>query len=306
MRRFDLPNPGFGVGLRAQHYPYIVRHWPAVDWFEIISENFIDVGGWPAHVLDAVAERYPVAMHGVSLSIGNSAPLDMDYLRKLKALAARVKPLWISDHLCWTGIAGRNTHDLLPMPLTEATLAHVVARVRRVQDVLERPLLLENPSSYLGFSHDTLSEWDFLRELANEADCGLLLDVNNVHVSAFNHGFDPFDYLAGLPHERVVQMHLAGHTHCGTHIIDTHDRPVAASVWALYREAQRLCPDRAVLLEWDAQLPDFPALLDELHKARAPSRQGAAAVALGAGRATPQPAVLDAVPADKLRLVRHG
>ena len=292
-KRFDLPNPGLGVGLRAQHYAHVVQHWPAVDWFEIITENFLDIGGWPAHVLDCVAERYPIAMHGVSLAIGNTAPLDRDYLRKVKALAARTRALWVSDHLCWTGFAGHNTHDLLPLPLTEETLRHVASRVRQVQDVLERPLLLENPSSYLSFTQDTLTEWDFLRELAIEADCALLLDVNNIHVSAVNHGFDALTYLRALPHERVVQMHIAGHTDCGTHIIDTHDRPVAAPVWQLYHEAQRLCGGCATLLEWDAGLPAFPDLLAELHKARAAS-------------VPPHRAAAHAVPVFPYGSARHG
>jgi uncharacterized protein (UPF0276 family) len=308
MRRFALPNPGLGVGLRSQHYPHILQHWPAVDWFEIITENFLDIEGWPAHVLDTVAERYPVAMHGVALAIGNTAPLDLDYLRKVKHLAARTRALWVSDHLCWTGIAGRNTHDLLPLPLTEATLAHVAARVRQVQDILERPLLLENPSSYLSYTQDTLNEWDFLRELANAADCALLLDVNNVYVSSVNHGFDPYTYLAGLPHGRVVQMHIAGHSHCGTHIIDTHDKPVAAPVWQLYREAQRLCGGCATLLEWDSGIPPFPELMQELHKARGllapdapPDKDDAIPRA-----ALPHPAVIDLIPSDKYGIAPHG
>ncbi|MET0264394.1 MAG: DUF692 domain-containing protein [Duganella sp.] len=304
MNTFGLPNPGLGLGLRSQHYAHILQHWPSVDWFEIITENFIDIHGWPAYVLDAVAERYPLAMHGVSLAIGNTAPLDLDYLRKVKSLAARTRALWVSDHLCWTGFAGHNTHDLLPMPLTDETLRHVAARVRQVQDFLERPLLLENPSSYLSYAADTWTEWDFLRELAVEADCALLLDVNNIHVSAFNHDFDPWRYLAGLPHDRVVQMHVAGHTHCGTHIIDTHDQPVTSAVWELYREAQRLCQGCATVLEWDSGIPSFPALQQELLKAQRQS--GAAGTpapqSVSDSMALPHPPVIDVIPGDRYGL----
>jgi len=212
MFRANYPNLGVGVGLRNQHFGYVLDNWPRVDWFEIISENFMDSGGRPRYVLDRVAERYPVVMHGVSMSIGSTDPLDFDYLRKLKSLAAAVNAHWVSDHLCWTGVAGLNAHDLLPIPLNEETLAHVAGRVRVVQEVLERPLVLENPSSYVTFRDSSMTEWEFLARLAELTDCGLLLDVNNVFVSAVNHDFDPQEYLRAIPHRRVVQFHLAGHT----------------------------------------------------------------------------------------------
>ena len=262
------PHLGFGVGLRSVHFEHVLNRRPAVGWFEIISENFMDSRGWPRRALDLVAEQYPVVMHGVSLSVGSTDPLDFEYLTKLKRLAREIKAVWLSDHLCWTGVAGRNTHDLLPLPLDEETLKHVVARVRAAQEFLERPLVLENPSSYLAFAGDTLREWEFLSAVAEEADCGLLLDVNNVYVSSVNHGFDPVEYVESLPAERVVQIHLAGHTDCGTHIVDTHDAHVADDVWRLYRLAYRRTRGVSTLLEWDSQIPDFPVLEAELLKAR--------------------------------------
>jgi uncharacterized protein (UPF0276 family) len=268
MFRLNYPDLGIGVGLRNQHFRYVLDNWPQVDWFEIISENFMDSGGWPRHVLDRIGERYPVVMHGVSMSIGSADPLDFGYLSKLKRLAREIGAVWVSDHLCWTGILGRNTHDLLPVPLNEETLRHVVGRVRAAQDFLERPLVLENPSSYVGFAGDTLREWEFLAALAEEADCGLLLDVNNVYVSSVNHGFDPVEYIESVPPERVVQIHLAGHTHCGTHIIDSHDGHVIEQVWELYRLAYRLTGGVSTLLEWDSNVPEFPVLHAEALKAR--------------------------------------
>jgi len=256
MNRFSLPNLGIGLGLRTRHYAHILERAPAVDWFEIISENYLQTRGRPLYYLDRIAERYPIAMHGVSLSIGSTAPLDQDYLRQLKALRERVRARWVSDHLCWTGIAGKNTHDLLPLPYTEEALAHVVGRVREVQHVLDAPLVLENPSTYLELEGSTMTEWEFLAALAQEADCGLLLDVNNVHVSAFNHGFDPQMYLAGIPYDRVVQLHVSGHTHYGTHIVDTHIGPVTEPVWQLLGQAHRQS-GASILLEWDAEIPSF-------------------------------------------------
>jgi uncharacterized protein (UPF0276 family) len=267
--RRGYPYLGFGVGLRSAHFDYIVNNQPAVDWFEIISENFIDSQGWPRYVLHWIAERYPVVMHGVSLSIGSSDPLDFEYLGKLKRLDADLRGAqWISDHVCWTGILGRNTHDLLPVPLNEATLRHIVERIRTVQDFLERPLVLENPSTYLRFTSDTLQEWEFLTAMANESDCGLLLDVNNVYVSGVNHDFDPVEYINAVPAERIVQFHLAGHTNCGTHLIDTHDGQVIDRVWRLYRLAQRRTAGVSTLLEWDSKIPEFPVLHAEVLKAR--------------------------------------
>ncbi len=270
--RRGLPNLGAGVGLRNQHFSYLMRHDPPVDWFEIISENFIDNFGYARRVLERVASIRPVVMHGVSLSVGSTDPLDWDYLKELKALAEFVRPAWVSDHLCWTGVAGVNTHDLLPMPLNEESLRHVAGRVRQVQDFLERPLVLENPSSYLEFKDSTIAEWDFLSELARETGCGLLLDVNNVYVSGYNHGFDPERYIRSLPHDAVVQIHVAGPTDCGRYLVDTHDQPVPARVWELYRLAQELTGGVSTLLEWDANIPDFPELVAELRKAGAALR----------------------------------
>jgi uncharacterized protein (UPF0276 family) len=266
-RRLGLPNLGQGVGLRSQHFPYLMRHDPQVDWFEIISENFMDNFGHARRVLERVASARPVVMHGVSLSIGSTDPLDFDYLGRLKALAEFVRPAWVSDHLCWTGVAHVNTHDLLPMPLNEESLRHVGERVRQVQDFLGRPLVLENPSTYLEFKNSTIAEWDFLSELARETGCGLLLDVNNVYVSGHNHGFDPEHYVRSLPAESVVQIHLAGPSDCGRYLIDTHDQPVPAPVWRLYKLAQELTGGVSTLLEWDANIPDFPELVGELRKA---------------------------------------
>jgi uncharacterized protein len=262
------PDLGFGIGLRSVHFNYILGSHPLVDWFEIVSENFMDSGGRPRHVLNQIAERYPIVMHGVSLSIGSTDPLNFEYLKKLKRLADETSAVWISDHLCWTGINGLNTHDLLPLPLTEESLDHVVSRIRVVQDFLERPLVLENPSTYVGFVESTLSEWEFIGRMAAEADCGLLLDVNNVYVSSVNHDFDPVHYIESLPHERVVQFHVAGHSNYGTHLIDTHDGHVIEPVWDLYHLAHRLAGGASTLLEWDAKIPDFPTLHAEVLKAR--------------------------------------
>jgi uncharacterized protein (UPF0276 family) len=279
MNRFGIPDLGIGIGLRASHFGEILSRWPALDWFEVLSENYMDTGGRPLWVLDQVAERYPVAFHGVSLSVGSTDPLNVDYLRKLKALAARTRARWVSDHLCWTGVLGRNTHDLLPLPYDEATLRHVVSRVKQVQDVLERPLALENPSSYVAFGSSTMSEWEFLKRLAEEADCALLLDVNNVYVSAFNHGFDPEAYIDAIPADRVVQYHLAGHTNKGTHIIDTHSAPAIEVVWALYERACRRTGPVSTLFEWDEAIPPLDDVIAEARKA-APLR-GRAALATG-------------------------
>jgi hypothetical protein len=268
-RRLGHPNLGLGLGLRTVHFGYILEHQPPVDWFEIISENFMDSGGRPRYVLEQITERYAVVMHGVSLSIGSTDPLNFDYLRRLKRLADAVKPHWVSDHLCWTGVAGRNAHDLLPIPLNEQTLRHVVARVRTVQDFLERPLVLENPSTYVTFAGSTMSEWEFLSRLTEETNSGLLLDVNNVYVSSVNHDFDPAEYIRSVPHRRVVQFHLAGHTNCGTHLIDTHDGQVIDPVWELYRLAHQLTGGASTLLEWDARIPPFPVVHAEVLKARA-------------------------------------
>lgn len=287
--RFGLPQLGLGVGLRSPHFAHILQHQPAVDWFEVISENYIDSQGRARHVLHQIAERYPVVMHGVSLSIGSTDPLNFEYLAKLKALADSIHARWISDHLCWTGVLGHNTHDLLPLPFNETSLAHVIARVKVVQEVLERPLVLENPSSYVTFSASTMPEWEFLARLADEADCGLLVDVNNVYVSAFNHNFDAADYLHKLPHDRIVQFHLAGHTNMGSYLLDTHDGRVVDPVWQLYRLAHGLTGGAATLLEWDAKIPAFDVLHAEVLKARehvsALPRRGSQALPLAADSA---------------------
>jgi uncharacterized protein (UPF0276 family) len=264
----DLPRLGLGLGLRSVHFDEILTRRPAVDWFEAISENFMDSGGRPRAVIREVAEHYPLVLHGVSLSIGSADPLNLDYLARLKRLADEVEPAWISDHLCWTGVMGLNSHDLLPMPLTEESLDHVAARLRQVQDVLDRPLILENPSSYVRFAQSTMEEPEYLRRLAAETGCGLLLDVNNVFVSCFNAGTDPVAYIHAFPCESVVQMHLAGHQHRGTHIIDTHDRPVRPEVWELFRLAWARTGGASTLLEWDGDIPAFADCHAELLKAK--------------------------------------
>lgn len=266
--RLGHDNLGLGVGLRSAHFEHILKHQPAVDWFEVISENYIDSQGRPRYVLQQIAERYPIVMHGVSLSIGATDPLDFKYLGKLKRLAKEVKAHWISDHICWTGVMSRNTHDLLPVPFTEETLRHVVERVRAVQDFLERPFVLENPSSYITFQDSTMDEWEFVSRLAEEADCGLLLDVNNVYVSSFNHDMDPDQFIRSLPHERIVQFHLAGHSNYTTHLIDTHDNHVIDPVWELYRTAHELTGGVSTLLEWDANIPTFEVVHEEVLKAK--------------------------------------
>ncbi len=264
-----LPSLGFGLGLRPQHYPYIFEHQPGIDWFEIISENFMDTDGRPKRNLERILERYPVVMHGVSLSIGTVDPLNSAYLRKLKALIRFAKPLWISDHLCWTGVAHQNTHDLLPVPYTEQALRHVVRRIREVQDFLEQPIALENPSTYLEFRASHMPEAEFIARMVADSGCNLLLDVNNVYVTCFNHRLDAHAYLDALPMERVIQIHLAGHAHKGTHIIDTHDDHVTDEVWLLYRYVlQRAGRVPNTMVEWDDQIPDFPVLQAELHKAK--------------------------------------
>ncbi|MEY4582205.1 MAG: hypothetical protein RL701_6908 [Pseudomonadota bacterium] len=268
MQRLGLPNLGIGIGLRTVHYAHLLEHTPALDWLEILSENYLYTEGRPLYVLDQLAERYPIAMHGVSLSIGGTDPLDFDYLRRLKELKRRVRAHWVSDHLCWTGVAGRNTHDLLPLPYDAPTLRHTIERVRIVQDFLGERILLENPSSYVEFTQSHLHEAEFLSELAQAADCGLLLDVNNVYVSAFNHGFDAQAYLAALPYDRVGQVHVSGHTHHGTHIVDTHVGPVIDEVWALWRAVAERMQSVSVLLEWDTDIPAFERVHSEALRAR--------------------------------------
>lgn len=266
--RWGYPDLGFGIGLRSVHYDHILEKRPRIDWFEILSENYMDTGGRPLNILDRIAEKYPVVLHGVSLSVGSADPIDFNYLGKLKALGKRVGARWVSDHLCWTGVSGLNVHDLLPMPYTDESLRHTIERVRIIQDFLERPIALENASTYLEFNVSTWPECDFIAQLAEEADCGILLDVNNVYVSAFNHGFDPKAYIDKIPGERVIQIHLAGHTHKGTHILDTHSDYVVDPVWELYRHTYQRMGGISTLLEWDASIPSFEIVHAEALKAK--------------------------------------
>ena len=259
---------GFGLGLRIDHFEHVLQTRPAVDWFEVISENFLVAGGKPRHYLHAIREHYPMVMHGVSMSIGSTDPLDLDYLRALKALANEVQPEWLSDHLCWTSVHGTNTHDLIPMPYTEEAIAHIAERIARVQDILGRQMLIENVSSYVSYSASQMSEWDFLDEVARRADCLLLFDVNNIYVSARNHGFDPQDYINGIDPGRVRQFHLAGGTDYGDYVIDTHDQAVSDPVWALYAAALRRFGPISTMIERDANIPPLPTLLSELDIAR--------------------------------------
>jgi len=269
MNRADFPFLGFGVGLRRPHYAHIIDARPRIDWFEVISENFMVPGGRPLQVLEAVRANYPIVLHGVSLSIGSTDPLNRGYLRELRDLARRFEPAWISDHLCWTGVGGRNLHDLLPLPYTGETVRHVAARIREVQDFLGRRILIENVSSYLQFTDSNLTEWQFLAAVADEADCAILLDVNNIFVSAFNHGFDAHTYIDSVPVGRVAQFHLAGHSDHGTHLLDTHDHPIRGEVWALYERAVRRFGNVAALIEWDDNIPEFDVLAAAADRARA-------------------------------------
>lgn len=260
---------GFGLGLRHDHYDTVLHTRPrGVDWFEIISENFMDAHGGHWELLADLKHDYPIIPHGVSLSIGSPDPLNRNYLRKLKKLVDFLNPPWFSDHICWTGVHGLNTHDLMPVPYTDAALKHFITRAREVQDFMERPLALENPSTYLSFQASTLTEYDFIAQVAEGSNSFILLDVNNIHVSAFNHRYDPLDYLNAMPPERVVQIHLAGHTHMGTHILDTHDHPVTDAVWKLYQHAISRMGPKATMVEWDAKIPAFDILLAELDRAR--------------------------------------
>jgi uncharacterized protein len=264
----SLSNPGLGLGLRSKHFNYVLEHKPAVDWFEIISENFMDSAGRPRHVLRQIAEQYPMIMHGVSLSIGSTDQLNLEYLGKLKALAGEINPLWISDHLCWTGVNKLHTHDLLPVILNEESLKHICRRINQVQDFLQRPVIFENPGTYLTFKKSNIPEWEFLRYMAEETGCGLLLDVNNVYVSSYNNDFDPVLYIHQLPHDRIVQMHIAGHQHYEKYVIDAHERNATQDVWKLFSLAWKMTGGVATLLETDSNIPDFEAYHDELLKAK--------------------------------------
>ena len=263
------PFLGHGIGLRREHYPAVLAGEAACDWFEAISENYMDVGGRAREILLAVRERYPMTLHGVSLGIGGTDPIDEGYLASLKSLAADVEPAWVSDHLCWTSVGGHASHDLLPLPYTEESLANVVARVAHVQERLGRTLVLENVSSYVGYRISTMPEWEFVAEVARRSGCGLLLDVNNVYVSAANHGFDPREYLRAIPAGSVWQFHLAGPSEMGPLLVDTHDHPVLPEVWELYREAVGRFGEVSSLVEWDDRIPELPVLLAERDKAAA-------------------------------------
>lgn len=263
------PALGYGLGLRADHYDALLQPQPRIDWLEALSENYLVPGGKPLDWLRRMRERHPLVLHGVSLSIGSHDPLDKQYLSALKKLADSVEPAWMSDHLCWTGAHGRNLHDLLPLPFTEEAIAHVSARVRQVQDFLGRRILLENVSSYVEFKASSMSEWEFLAAIAERADCLILLDVNNIHVSASNHGFDAGDYLAGIPPRRVQQFHLAGHSFQNDLIIDTHDHPVSDPVWDLYADAVRRFGPVTTMIERDDNIPPLAELIAELDHARA-------------------------------------
>ncbi|AHX13981.1 hypothetical protein CH75_12840 [Dyella jiangningensis] len=264
-----LPYLGFGLGLRVDHYEALLEEPGNVEWLEIVSENYLVPGGRPLRWLERFRERFPLVMHGVSLSIGGTDPLDLAYLDQLAALARHVQPAWISDHLCWTGVDGVNLHDLMPLPYTEEALGHVADRVRRVQDRLGQRILLENVSSYISFAQSQLTEWEFLAAVAERADCLILLDINNVHVSAHNHGFSALDYLDGLPASRVQQFHLAGHEQGNALLIDTHDAPVADAVWRLYVEAVRRFGHVSTMIERDDHIPPLDSLRAELDHARA-------------------------------------
>lgn len=263
------PALGFGLGLRSQHYEEILAGEPAIDWLEILSENYMIEGGKPFYYLDRICERYPVVMHGVSLSIGGVDPLNNAYLKSLKALMQRVKPRWVSDHLCWTGRDGLNLHDLLPLPYTEEALDHVANRILQVQDFIGQRILIENVSSYITYPHSTMSEWEFLRELAQRADCLILLDINNIQVSAHNHEFNPYDYLHAMPVDRVQQIHLAGHLNLERYSIDTHDHEIVDSVWDLYAASIRHLGPVSAMIERDDHIPPLASLVDELNQARA-------------------------------------
>jgi len=264
---------GHGIGLRTPHYPRVLDGTLRADWFEVIAENFMVRGGRPLAVLEAARALAPVVLHGVSMSLGGVDPLRTSHLQALRALADRIEPAWVSDHLCWGTSAGHYAHDLLPLPFTEEAVAHVAARIAQVQDMLGRRILIENVSSYVAFAHATLDEWDFVAAVAERADCGILLDVNNVYVSARNHGFASERYLDGLPAARIGQIHLAGHSDLGTHLLDTHDGPVAPAVWQLYRGAVARFGDVATLIEWDDHIPDASVLLAEAERARTIQRE---------------------------------
>jgi len=272
---------GVGIGLRIPHYRHILSRKPVVDWFEIISENFMVDGGRPLEILDQILEQYRVVQHGVSMYFGSAEPLDRARLKKLKTLVKRTGTPWLSDHLCWGSADGRYTHDLLPMPYTFAAAKVAACKIRQARDYLEVPIAVENVSSYAEFRASAMTEWEFLNEVVERADCGILLDVNNIYVSAFNHGFDPVRYIDSIPAERVAQIHIAGHSRYRKYILDTHDHAVIPPVWQLYARAVARTGRRATLLEWDAHIPSFDEVHNEALKANefipVPAREAAVA-----------------------------
>jgi uncharacterized protein len=272
-----MQNLGFGLGLRPDHYEAILTDRPPVDFFEALTENYLVPGGKALHYLDRVRQEYPLVLHGVSLSIGSTEPIDRDYLKALKALKQRVEPAWVSDHLCWTGTGGINLHDLMPLPYSREALKHLVPRIREVQDFLGERILLENVSSYVSYESSEMHEWEFLAELSHEADCLLLLDVNNVYVNSVNHHFDPDDFIRAMPADRVAQIHLAGHERQETFIIDTHNAPIVDEVWALYRRTCQRLGAVSTMIERDANIPPLEELLAELDIARRQTEAEAAA-----------------------------
>lgn len=270
---------GFGLGLRTEHYDVILDERPPIDWFEIITENYLVPGGKPHYYLEKIREHYPLVMHGVSLSIGSCDPLDFDYLQQVRMLSDKIKPNWISDHLCFTGIHGNNTHDLLPLPYTEEVIQHVVDRIKQVQDYLGTQILLENVSSYINYHESQLTEWDFLKAISEAADCFILLDINNIYVSSINHQFNPIDYLNTIPKNRVRQIHLAGHSNMGDYIIDTHDHDIIDPVWNLYRAALKRFGFISTMIERDDNIPPLSTLLAELNHAKYLAKETLAEIA---------------------------
>lgn len=259
---------GFGLGLRSQHFQTVIDSAPKVDWFEIISENYMVDGGKPRYFLEKIRADYPIVMHGVSMSIGSTDPINLDYLTQLKQLSEQIQPQWMSDHLCFTTVGGINSHDLLPMPYTEESLQHLTQRIHQVQEFLGREMVFENVSSYISYQHDEMQEWEFLAKLAQQSGCKFLLDINNIYVSARNHDFDPMDYLVAINPEWVQQIHLAGHSDFGTHIIDTHDHPIPDPVWRLYADYISKCGPVSTMIERDDNIPELSELLSELEHAR--------------------------------------
>lgn len=266
-------NLGFGLGLRPEHYDSILAEKPDIDWLEILTENYLVPGGKPLYYLEKFRSLYPMVMHGVSMSIGSCDPLDWDYLKEVKNLAMRIQPKWISDHLCWTGLHHKNMHDLLPLPYTEEAIHHVVDRIRQVQDFLGQRILIENVSSYVTYTHSVITEWEFLREICQQADCLILLDVNNIYVSSINHEFNPLSYITAIPRERVYQIHLAGHSDMGSYIIDSHDHDIVDPVWKLYEATLQHIGPVSTMIERDDNIPELSYLLTELDYARTISKK---------------------------------